>query len=93
MVKGDLAIYLVNVKLGQVLPMINCPPDINNYVCGENEVKMFVLMCNTETGKFKGIQKLSGYTSWWETTMSVFLATAMIATSRLCFFQALSRSY
>ena len=60
-VKGDLAIYLVNIKLGQVLPMINCPPDIDNYVCGENEVKMFVLMCNTETGEFKGIQKLLGY--------------------------------
>ena len=60
-VKADLAIYLVNAVLGQVLPMINCPPDIDNYVCGENEVKMFVPMYNTETGEFKGIQKLLGY--------------------------------
>ena len=60
-VKGDLAIYLVNVVLGQVLPMINWPSDIDNYVCGENEVKMFVPMYNTETGEFKGIQKLLGY--------------------------------
>ena len=54
-VKGDLAIYLVNVVLGQILPMINCPPDIDNYVWGENEVKMFVPMYNTKTGEFKGI--------------------------------------
>ena len=31
-VKGNLAIYLVKVVLCQVLPMINCPPDINNCV-------------------------------------------------------------
>ena len=60
-VKGNLAIYLVNVVLGQVLPMITCPPDIENYVCGESKVKMFVLIYNTETGEFKGIQKLLGY--------------------------------
>ena len=60
-VKGDLAIYLVNVVLGQVLPMRNCSPDIDNYVCGENEVKMFVLMYNTETGEFKSTQKSLGY--------------------------------
>ena len=33
MAKGELAIYLINVVLGQVLPMLNCPPDLDNYVC------------------------------------------------------------
>ena len=51
----------MNVVLGQVLPMRNCSPDIDNYVCGENEVKMFVLMYNTETGEFKSTQKSLGY--------------------------------
>ena len=61
MVKGNLATHLVKVVLGQVLTMINCPPDINNDVCRENKVKMFVLMYNTEIGEFKDIQKLLGY--------------------------------
>ena len=52
-VKGDLGIYLVNVVLGQVLPMIGCPPDIDNYVCGENEVKMFLRCIILKLGNLK----------------------------------------
>ena len=47
--KGELAIYLINVVLGQVLSMVNCPPDLDGYVCERNEVKMLLPKYNVET--------------------------------------------
>ena len=32
------AIYVVNVALAQLLPLVNSPPDIENYVCKDNEL-------------------------------------------------------
>ena len=61
MAKGELAIYLINVVLGQVLPMLNCPPDLDNYVCKRNEVKMLVPKYNVETRELKGIERTLGY--------------------------------
>lgn len=49
-VKAEIAIYLIKVVLGQVIPMRNCPPDIDSYFCKSNEVKILVHMYNTETG-------------------------------------------
>ena len=60
-VKGELAIYLINAVLGQVLPMVICPPDLDNYVCKRNEVKMHLLQYNVETGEFKGIEGALSY--------------------------------
>ena len=59
--KGEFTIYLINVVLGQVLPMVNCLPDLDNYVCKRNEVKMILPNYNVETGEFKGIERALGY--------------------------------
>ena len=58
-VKGELAIYLINFVLGQVL--LNCPPDPDDYVCQRNEVKMLLPKYNVETGEFMGIEGALGY--------------------------------
>ena len=51
------AIYQTNVALAQLLPLVNSPPDIENYVCKENKVKLLCSKYDTETGQFWGIEK------------------------------------
>ena len=46
----DHAIYLAYVILGQVIPANNSPPDLDNYVLEENEVRLHVPLYNTESG-------------------------------------------
>ena len=43
--------------LGQIIPIRNCPPDIDGHVCEKNEVKMYVAMYDLATGSFKDIGK------------------------------------
>ena len=57
---GDQAIYLVTIALGQVIPLANSPPDIEDYICQENEVKMLVPLYDVNTGDFKGVEKRLG---------------------------------
>ena len=52
-----MAIYLDYVVLRQIIPMRNCPPDIDGYVCEKNDVKMYMPMYDLATGSFKGIEK------------------------------------
>ena len=73
-VKGEMAIYLDYVVLGQIIPMRNCSPDIDGYVCEKNEVKMYVPMCDLATGSFKGIEKTIGYIMVRGDTDEVFLS-------------------
>ena len=54
---NEEAIYVVNVALAQSLPLGNSPPDIENYVCEENEVKLLCPLYDTETGRFLGLEK------------------------------------
>ena len=53
--------FAINVVLGQVLTMVNCPPDLDDYVCERNEVKMLLPKYNVETGEFMGIEGELGY--------------------------------
>ena len=46
----DHAIYLAYVILGQIIPANNSPPDLDNYVLEENEVRLHVPLYNTESG-------------------------------------------
>ena len=46
---NEEALYVVNVALAQLLPLVNFPPDIENYVCKDNEVKLLCPMYDTET--------------------------------------------
>ena len=58
---GEHAVYLDYVVLAQILPVSVCPPNIDNYESGENEVLLLVLLYNTENGYFKGLKKWLGY--------------------------------
>ena len=54
---NEEAIYVVNVALAQLLPLVNSPLDIENFVCKENEVKLLCPLYDTETARFLGLEK------------------------------------
>ena len=54
---GDYALYLDYVILGQIIPAINSPADLDNYVWKENEVILHVPLYNTQTGHFRDVKK------------------------------------
>ena len=58
-VKGEQAIYLEFVILGQIFPFANPDPkiDLDNYDFNENEVLLFVHSYNTENELFQGLKK------------------------------------
>ena len=62
-IKGEQAIYLEFVILGQILPFANPDPKINlgNHDFKDNEVLLFVPSYNTETGLHQGLKKILGY--------------------------------
>ena len=47
---------MVNVALAQLLPLVNSPPDIDNYVCKENKVKLLCPLYDTESAQFLGFE-------------------------------------
>ena len=53
---NEKAIYITNVYLGQLLPLVNNPPDIERYVCKESKVKLLCPMYDTETAQFLGLE-------------------------------------
>ena len=54
-IKGEQAIYLEFVIIGQILPFANPDPkiDLDHYDFKDNEVLLLVLSYNTETGFIK----------------------------------------
>ena len=56
---GDQAIYLEFVIIGQILPFANPDPqiDLDHYDFKDNEVLLFVLFYNRETGLYQGLKK------------------------------------
>ena len=54
---NEEAIHVVNVALAQLLLLANSPPDIENYVCKENEVKLLCPLYDIETACFLGLEK------------------------------------
>ena len=54
---GEIAMYLHNFVIGQLIIAANQPKDIDNYVCLQNEVKLLSCVYEIETGQFKGIRK------------------------------------
>ena len=54
---GEIAMYLDNFIIGQLIIAANQPKDIDNYVCLQNEVKLLSPVYEIETGQFKGIRK------------------------------------
>ena len=58
---GEHAIYLDYVVLAQIVSASVCPPNIDNYEFGENEMLLLVPLYNTKNGYFKGLKKWLGY--------------------------------
>ena len=58
---GDIAMYNHNLILGQLITAANQPTDIENYVCKDNEVKLFCCIYDLATGEFKGIREQLAY--------------------------------
>ena len=58
---GDIAMYNHNFILGQLITAANQPTDIENYVCKDNEVKLFCCIYDLATGEFKGIREQVAY--------------------------------
>ena len=54
---GEIAMYLHNFVIGQLIIAANQPKDINTYVCSKNEVKLLSCVYEIETGQFKGIRE------------------------------------
>ena len=53
----EIAMYLHNFVIGQLIIAANQPKDIANYTCSKNEVKLLCCVCEIETGQFKGIRE------------------------------------
>ena len=54
---GEIAMYLHNFIIGQLIIAANQPKDIDTYVCSKNEVKLLSCVYDIESGQFKGIRK------------------------------------
>ena len=54
---GEIAMYLHNFVIGQLIIAANQPKDIANYVCSKNEVKLLSCVYDIESGQFKGIRE------------------------------------
>ena len=58
---NDIAMHNHNFILGQLITAANQPTDIENYVCNDNEVKLFCCIYDLATGEFKGIREQLAY--------------------------------
>ena len=58
---GDLAMYIQNFILGQLIVAANQPDNIDEYHCAENEVKLLSCVYDLESGDFKGVRLMLAY--------------------------------
>ena len=56
-VKGNPAVYLDYVILGQLIPARNNPKNIEEYECLPNEANLVVSLCNVNSSQFLGLEK------------------------------------
>ena len=54
---GELALYLHNFVIGQLIVAANQPEDISTYICSENEAKLLTCVYDLESGDFRGIRE------------------------------------
>ena len=52
----DLAMYHRKFIIGQLIVGANQPPEIDQYVCKDNEVKLYTCMYDLQTGAFLGLR-------------------------------------
>ena len=58
---GELAMYVHNFIISQLIVAANQPADINEYSCNENEVKLLSCVYDLESGVFKGLRLMLAY--------------------------------
>ena len=58
---SEIAMYIQNFILGQLIFAANQPKDVSEYVCQANEVKLLSCVYDLETGDFKGIRLMLAY--------------------------------
>ena len=58
---GELAMYIQNFIIGQLIVAANQPDNINEYHCAENEVKLLSCVYDLESGDFKGVRLMLAY--------------------------------
>ena len=58
---GDIAMYVQNFIIGQLIFAANQPKDISQHECLPNEVKLLSCVYDLETGEFKGVRLLLAY--------------------------------
>ena len=58
---GDLAMYIQNFIIGQLIFAANQPKDISSYTCQPNETKLLSCVYDLESGEFKGIREQLAY--------------------------------
>ena len=54
---GEIAMYLHNLIIGQLIIAANQPEDISTYICSKNEVKLLSCVYDLESGNFKGVRE------------------------------------
>ena len=54
---GELALYLHNFVIGQLIVAANQPEGISTYICSENEAKLLTCVYDLESGDFRGIRE------------------------------------
>ena len=54
---GEIAMYLHNFIIGQLIIAANQPEHISTYICSKNEVKLLSCVYDLESGDFKGIRE------------------------------------
>ena len=58
---GEIAMYVQNFIIGQLIFAANQPNDILEYVCLPNEVKLLSCVYDLESGEFKGVRLQLAY--------------------------------
>ena len=58
---GEIAMYVQNFIIGQLIFAANQPNDISEYVCLPNEVKLLSCVYDLESGEFKGVRLQLAY--------------------------------
>ena len=58
---GDIAMYVQNFIIGQLIFAANQPKDISQYECLPNEVKLLACVYDLESGEFKGVREQLAY--------------------------------
>ena len=80
--QGDLAVYLDYVILGQLIPAMNSPENIDEYESLPNEVKMVILLYNAYSGEFLGLEKRLAFILVRGDQMRHFFLTVTIKANR-----------